>query len=199
VPTSQRTSSSPSRLALADIERKGSRETGYRNAKRELDRAQAKLDKAVSALEGAGLGDEPSAIGTLTALREAREELAERVEQLAQSKATGILHADRDWDQLTLEEKRELIAAVIKSANGTTGARYSSRADRDRAVLSSLFYRWPVVVNAQDYRRLSRWSVFTQLLAADGVQSAQSVVKIDLSIKRGIEPATREPGPRTKG
>ena len=78
-----------------------------------LERAQAALDAAIEAFEG--LEAEPAAIKRLRQLRVARDEARDRYEQdaAAEDAEDLILSVDKNWDDLTFDEQRDLIKATI--------------------------------------------------------------------------------------
>ncbi len=99
---------------LAGIEGRASVEGGAREAADELERRQEALDAAIRAF--AGLEDEAVARERLQKLRAARDEARDRYDQLAAASAPAITVSAGDWDSLTLDERRALIAAVVERA-----------------------------------------------------------------------------------
>jgi DNA invertase Pin-like site-specific DNA recombinase len=99
---------------LAGIEGRASVEGGAKDAAAELERRQEALDAAIRAF--VGLGDEPAARERLQELRSKRDEARERHEQLVAASAPAITVSAGDWDSLTLDERRALIAAVVDRA-----------------------------------------------------------------------------------
>jgi len=109
------------RRLLAGMKGRASAATGAKEAARELDRRQAELDFVTRTLVGSGLQTEVAAIERLTELREARDEAALRVEELATFDTFLVLEADRDWCLLNLDERRTLIRAVLESVSVAPG------------------------------------------------------------------------------
>ena len=109
------------RRLLAGMKGRASAATGAKDAARELDRRQAELDFVTRTLVGSGLQTEVAAIERLTELREARDEAALRVEELATFDTFLVLEADRDWCLLNLDERRALIRAVLESVSVAPG------------------------------------------------------------------------------
>jgi hypothetical protein len=122
------TSDCPKRMAIgADIAEKaiidavkkeiaGTRGTagigeGLQDAERDLEHAQHELDAAVEAFSG--LEDVQSAKDKLTALREKRDEAQDRLAGLQAALVPAVAVGAGDWDDLTIEEQRALIVAVI--------------------------------------------------------------------------------------
>jgi len=105
------------RRTLADVQGRASIEADHRAAELEAETAQAALDDTVATFTAAGVGAEPSAVAKLSALREARDAARDRLAQLGQvSGATLTRAADRDWDELSIEEQRALIVATVMTA-----------------------------------------------------------------------------------
>jgi site-specific DNA recombinase len=113
------------REALRDLEGRASVEANVREAEQALERAQADLDAAIRTF--AGLEDEAAARERLAELREARDAAQERVEQLGGRRAIITISAARDWDRLSLEERRELIRAAVARATVAPGTRGPGR------------------------------------------------------------------------
>jgi DNA invertase Pin-like site-specific DNA recombinase/DNA-binding TFAR19-related protein (PDSD5 family) len=106
------------RRLLAEMKGRASAAKGAEAAARKLERAQAELDSAARVLIGAGLEGEASATERLAQLRQARDDAAERVEELASLSdvSSAVVDPERDWPLLTLEERRALIRAVVARA-----------------------------------------------------------------------------------
>lgn len=88
------------------------------------DEAQADLDAAIRAFSG--VADEPAAIQRIAELRQVRDAAAERARHLSGLRSAVVLQVARDWDRLTLAERREVISAVLARAvvgRGTPGHR----------------------------------------------------------------------------
>jgi hypothetical protein len=102
----------------ADVEGQASRETRAREAEAELQRAQDALDNAIKTL--ADYANEPATKGTLDSLRAKRDAAEERLERFGgRDRARRITTAN--WEDLSLEGRRELIRATIKQATVTPG------------------------------------------------------------------------------
>jgi DNA invertase Pin-like site-specific DNA recombinase len=99
---------------LAGIEGSASVESGVMEAAEDLDRKQDALDAAIRAFDG--LGEEQAARERLQALREARDEARDRHDRLVAASAPAITVTAGDWDDLTVDERRALIQAVIHRA-----------------------------------------------------------------------------------
>lgn len=101
--------------ALEGVEGRASMERNARQAESEAERAQEALDSAIASLGAAGVLDEPAAVGRLRELREARDRAVERARRLG---GTGevVRVSARDWDRLTLAERRGLVRAVVARA-----------------------------------------------------------------------------------
>lgn len=95
---------------LEGIEGRASAETGAREARAELEHCQRDLDAAIRAF--IGLENEVAASDRLQELRQARDDARDRVDDLADVQgALSITTAD--WDDLTLDERRALVRAVV--------------------------------------------------------------------------------------
>lgn len=102
------------RATLGDVQGRASVESGRRVAELELEVAQVALDDAVATFTAAGVGAEASAVAKLTALRDARDTARDRLAQIGTaSGATLTLAADRDWEDLSIDEQRALIRATV--------------------------------------------------------------------------------------
>jgi hypothetical protein len=105
------------RRLVAGMKGKASGKTGAQQAAREYDRRQAELDSAIEVVLGAGLEAETSATERLAALRQARDDALERLEELQGIDAPAVvLDAAADWDSLSLEARRGIIKAVLARA-----------------------------------------------------------------------------------
>ena len=78
-------------------------------------RAQADLDAALRSFAAAGLVNESVAVERLAELRQIRDDAQSRIDQLGPQAAVRV-NADADWDKLSLDGRRELIRATVKSA-----------------------------------------------------------------------------------
>jgi site-specific DNA recombinase len=99
------------REELADAEGRADAERGAREAKQALAAAESALDAAVRAFDG--LGDLDSATDRLRELRGDVDDAQARVDQLGDGTTIERIVGGRDWDKLTLDEKRALIRAMI--------------------------------------------------------------------------------------
>lgn len=104
---------------LADVSGTASRAAGVEQAAAELDARQAELDAAIRTLEV--VGDEPAARERLTELRAARDEAQDRLAELAAAVPTTLTVTAGDWSDLTLDERRALVRAVIAEARVAPG------------------------------------------------------------------------------
>jgi len=104
---------------IADARGRASAEVNVQQAEQALDSAQADLDAAIRAF--AGLSGEVAAIERLDELRAARDRAQERVDQLGSTRAAVTVSAFKDWDLLTLDERRALIRATIDRVTITPG------------------------------------------------------------------------------
>jgi DNA invertase Pin-like site-specific DNA recombinase len=109
------------RRLLAGMRGKASAATGAQDAARELERRQEQLDAAARTVLGAGLENEAAATERLAELREARDEAAQRLDELSTYDASLVVDAERDWDLFTLDERRALIRAVLEGVTVAPG------------------------------------------------------------------------------
>jgi site-specific DNA recombinase len=107
------------RRRLADVEGRASAERNVHDAQVTLDRAQSDLDAAIRAF--AGLEDEDAARTRLAELRDARDEARERVEHLGSPRLVMTVNLSRDWDLLTLEERRAAIRLTVAAVRVAPG------------------------------------------------------------------------------
>ena len=105
------------RERLADEKGRASADTAAREAEQRLDRAQADLDAALRAFEGF---DEAAARERLTELREVRDQAQDEVDQIGGVEAVETVDVGR-WDDLTLDEKRDLIRATVERVDVRPG------------------------------------------------------------------------------
>jgi hypothetical protein len=112
------------RRRLADVEGRASAERNVHDAQVALDRAQSDLDAAIRAF--AGLEDEDAARTRLAELRVTRDDARERVEHLGSPRLVMTVNLGREWDLLTLEERRvaiRLTVAAVRVAPGRGAGR----------------------------------------------------------------------------
>ena len=107
------------RAALADIHGRASADANVRDAERKLDRAQDALRAAIQAFTG--FEDVPDTRERLTELRQARDDAQARLDRLGGSRISVDVNAARDWDLLTLDERRALIRATVERATVVPG------------------------------------------------------------------------------
>jgi hypothetical protein len=103
------------RAALADAEGRASMAESAQGAARALERAQVDLDAGIRSFAAAGLENESTAVERLTELRQARDDAQARVDQIG-PQAARTVNAARDWHELSLAGRRELIRATVESA-----------------------------------------------------------------------------------
>lgn len=96
---------------LADVEGTATIAEGHAEAGRELEQTQRELDAAIEAFTG--LEDVQSARDRLTALRVQRDQARDRLSELDAAYAPAVTLTAGDWDQLTFDERRALIVAVL--------------------------------------------------------------------------------------
>jgi DNA invertase Pin-like site-specific DNA recombinase len=95
-------------------------ENGALAAQQELDAAQRALDGAISAFSG--LETEPAAVNRLRELRDARDAARDRYDQLAADQAAvTVVITSADWDDLHIDDRRDLVQAVIERVTVTRG------------------------------------------------------------------------------
>jgi hypothetical protein len=105
---------------LGEMRGSASMETGAAEAAREVDRAQAELDAAIRTFTG--LDDESAARERLAELRADRDAARERLgEATAAANVSLIVEPARDWELLTLDERRALIRAVVERITVSPG------------------------------------------------------------------------------
>lgn len=94
-----------------DLVGRASADKDAQDADAALERAQAELDSAIRAFTG--LQDEPAALERLTELRMARDAARAEADRLRGLSAALTVTAARDWDALTVAERRGLIRATV--------------------------------------------------------------------------------------
>lgn len=107
------------RAFLADLTGRASAASNMTDAAVRLERAQADLDAAIRTL--AVVSDEPAAVERLTGLRGARDAAQAEVDRLSGLEVALRINVGEDWDRLTLEERRALIRANVRSARVRPG------------------------------------------------------------------------------
>jgi PHD/YefM family antitoxin component YafN of YafNO toxin-antitoxin module len=107
------------RELLEDVQGTASVGGATEQAERDYAKAEAELAAAVEAFTG--LEDVAAAREKLQALREVRDETRERLDELQAAQAPAVTVTAADWDELTLEEQRALIRAVIDRAEVAPG------------------------------------------------------------------------------
>jgi DNA invertase Pin-like site-specific DNA recombinase len=101
-------------VATKDIEGRASVGATEREAEAELERAQQALDDGIRTL--ADYAGERATKETLDQLAHDRDEKLERVERFGGSRGSVRLTAAVNWEELTLDERRDLIRATVKRA-----------------------------------------------------------------------------------
>jgi hypothetical protein len=99
---------------LAGLEGTATADTGIAAARADAERAEAQLDAAVRAFSG--LDDVEATRERLAALRDARDAARDRLDDLQQHVLPAVTLTADDWDILTLDERRDLIRAVVDRA-----------------------------------------------------------------------------------
>jgi hypothetical protein len=95
-------------------------ESGVLKAQEDLERAQEALEQGIRVL--AGLESEPVAIERLRELRDARDRARDHHQELASRRdASTVAVTMADWDQLTLDEQRQLIRIVVERVTVAPG------------------------------------------------------------------------------
>jgi hypothetical protein len=99
--------------ALAGLTGRANGASGVAEVKAELERTQVAYDNLVATLDG--LTDDPSVREKLLELRVTRDEAKQRYDEaLEADDSLSVAVSTGDWDDLTLDEQRDLIRAVIK-------------------------------------------------------------------------------------
>jgi DNA invertase Pin-like site-specific DNA recombinase len=119
-PAAERELSEFVRARLKGLRGKSSKRAGLRKAQRELEQARERLESLVEMLDGSE--DVGKTREKLAAARADRDAKAERVEQLRRAFGQEVtLDAFRNWDEITLAGRRDLISAVVESATVAPG------------------------------------------------------------------------------
>jgi hypothetical protein len=98
--------------AIADVEGRASAKQNVRDAAAALDRAQTEYEKLIELLDPL----EPAAAKRLEAAKAKRDAAREHLDRLGGLSATVTITAAANWDDLTFEERRALIRAVVSRA-----------------------------------------------------------------------------------
>lgn len=80
-------------------------------ARAELERIDAELEAAVEAFSG--FDDVPATRERLSALRDEREALVDKLDELEREAGRSITVSAEDWDLMTLDERRALVTATL--------------------------------------------------------------------------------------
>ena len=105
------------RDALSNAQGRATAVDGAQAAIAELQTTQQALDAAVRSFAASGLADEPSAVDRLSELRESRDVAQAAVDRIGHgATATMTVAAADDWDELTLDERRAILRAVVAEA-----------------------------------------------------------------------------------
>ncbi len=104
---------------LGDVHGSASVDDGISEAEHELARAEQVLDAAVQTFTG--LEDVQSTRERLHELRDARDAVQSRVDDLRAAMVPSVTVRAGDWDLLNLEERRALIRAVIERVDIAPG------------------------------------------------------------------------------
>lgn len=105
-----------------------------KDAAQALAWAQAALDAAISNFTAAGVDAEPAVVAKLKRLRDDRDEAQQRVDRIAPTSSITINGAT-DWDRLSQDGQRAVIAAVVESATVASGTRYRDGRGAGRIVI----------------------------------------------------------------
>jgi DNA invertase Pin-like site-specific DNA recombinase len=103
--------------ALVDVEGRASAEQHMREAAAALDRAQAEYERLIELLDPF----EPAAAKRLEAAKGKRDAAQEHLDSLGGLSASVTITAAKDWDRLTLDERRALIRATVARATVRPG------------------------------------------------------------------------------
>lgn len=107
------------RELLADV--KGTATVGGATEQAERDYSQAEAELAAAVEAFTGLEDVAVAREKLQALREIRDQARDRLDELQAAQAPAVTVTAANWDDLTLDEQRALIRAVIDRAEVAPG------------------------------------------------------------------------------
>ena len=104
---------------LAGVEGTASGDTGIEAARADVERLEKELAAAVRAFSA--LDDVEAVRERLAALREERDAARERMDELSTTALPSIAVTVGDWDELSLEARRDLIRAVVDRADVRPG------------------------------------------------------------------------------
>lgn len=105
---------------LADVTGTASVDTRIAEAEAEVEQSETELDAAVAAFSG--LEDVASARQRLVELRDARDAARDRLSELRVASVPAVaITASGDWDDLTSDERRALIRAVVDRVTVSPG------------------------------------------------------------------------------
>jgi site-specific DNA recombinase len=107
------------RELLAEV--KGTATIGGATEQAERDYSQAEAELAAAVEAFTGLEDVAAAREKLQTLREVRDQARDRLDELQAAQAPAVTVTAADWDDLTLDEQRALIRAVIDRAEVAPG------------------------------------------------------------------------------
>lgn len=89
-------------------------DVGIASLQKDLERIEAELAAAVQAFSG--LDDVDAVRERLTELRDERDRARDRLDELTATVMPAVTLTARDWDVLTIDERRALIRAVVERA-----------------------------------------------------------------------------------
>jgi site-specific DNA recombinase len=89
-------------------------DAGIASLQKDLERIEAELAAAVQAFSG--LDDVDAVRERLTELRDERDRARDRLDELTATVMPAVTLTARDWDVLTVDERRALIRAVVERA-----------------------------------------------------------------------------------
>jgi hypothetical protein len=103
------------RQQLAGVKQRATNGSVVAEAKAELERSQTALDSAVASLGASDLLSEPASIDRLRELRDRRNDAQDVYDDaLDADRSLSVVMSAGDWDSLTLDERRDLVRALIK-------------------------------------------------------------------------------------
>ena len=104
---------------LAGVEGTATIDTGIESARADAERLEKEIDAAVRAFSA--LDDVDAVHERLAALRDERDAARDRMDELAATTLPSITVTAGDWDELSLDGRRDLIRAVIDRADVRPG------------------------------------------------------------------------------